>query len=1239
MEINLTKNAHNQCLVTCDGQFSHAFSSAELFPEQQAEKNLLSNPVETGKRLFDVLFRAGTPARTAWEAHPKRILLVCSEVELDAIPWEYLHSPNAFIVLDVAFVRGLPASQRQPAPDLHGVPLHIIAVPSNPIAHEIARLDIEGEWLRLKASLNGLESAITLERVRPPTLEQARRLVANKHLRVIHFMGHGGQADRQALLLFENEYGAPKGITVQDFIRRMEDSAFLVTLNACISATPGKTEFSNFARALAEHGVPYALGMRFSIPDDDAKAFSRTFYDELARGSLVENALRHARASLAESRNPWAVGTPVLYTSLEAAAPGFETPTGSPRVLEHQPPLELYVLPPTAGAFQGRVDELLSLGKALTGEPRPKLLTIHGAGGQGKTALAREAAERFAHAWPGGVWAATLETRPTRAAFAFQLAQFLRIPTDSFPHQEDLERAILTQLNQHRTLLVLDNAETFTEAVKARDSQALDLAAFLRDGLLSTPACLLVTSREPLGWPGEQVLLLEGLSPAEGAALFFQSAPQRQGEIHMAQVEALSQRLEGHPLALLLLGLAFNETSISLEQFIAEHEARLLKAENRYHKEDHRHRTLYASMETSVRYLDEPHKALLSALWIFQAPFMPGTVARIFTPPDLAEDQAGALSESIAEQLHTLARRGLLVSERETLGEGSLLLYRTLPTLRLFARHYLGQALPVETLQERLASAYEYLVNNIYRELDRTTWASYLARRCRADFEACFEWLLDEARGGYANRLGWVLQRTGDTQAGLRWLEQALALAQGKDQDLELQVRNNMALVYSATGHPDQALALYQQALPMLREVGDRAGEATTLNNMAEVYRATGHPDQALALYQQALPIRREVGDRAGEAATLNNMAGVYSDTGHPDQALALYQQALPIWRAVGDRAGEAVTCFNMAWLLRDLGQAEQAVALLRQAVRLEGQVHHPDYPQDSALLAQWEAALAQGKTLPQDSSGTGASGLSAELVQTIAANTLKVLTDVPEKLSEWRDAINGALGQARANSMPDEMEFFGAILALLERQEPAIPVGNPYAQVVNTLVQRLTGSPDEQGAPVSRELSQAVQAYLQAPDLAATRQAVEQHQALLFAPEAHQVLAALSERAHNENNAQAADFFAMHLALLQACLENGIAATFDRLAAQPDETPPLPGGLPADFVIRCTAGLKAAPQERQALFTYLTQANARVSTPEAGKLISCAIQVIFGADPATLGADLPEPYASIWQAIVSRSG
>src|SRR5262249_48423545 len=160
-------------------------------------------------------------------------------------------------------------------------------------------------------------------------------------------------------------------------------------------------------------------------------------------------------------------------------------------------------------------------------------------------------------------------------------------------------------------------------------------------------------------------------------------------------------------------------------------------------------------------------------------------------------------------------------------------------------------------------------------------------------------------------------------------------------------------------GDPDGALDDYQQALPIYRQVGDRAGEAATLNNIGGVYDQRGDSENALHHYQQALPIRRQVGDRAGEATTLNNIAMVYYRRGDGENALHRYQQALPIARQVGDRAGEAVTRYNIAIQLRAGGRLPEAVAELEIVVALDRAVHHPDLDADTAVLQQVRAELA----------------------------------------------------------------------------------------------------------------------------------------------------------------------------------------------------------------------------------------------------------------------------------------
>jgi tetratricopeptide (TPR) repeat protein len=168
------------------------------------------------------------------------------------------------------------------------------------------------------------------------------------------------------------------------------------------------------------------------------------------------------------------------------------------------------------------------------------------------------------------------------------------------------------------------------------------------------------------------------------------------------------------------------------------------------------------------------------------------------------------------------------------------------------------------------------------------------------------------------------------------WAGRSAALGQ---YDQALQNYQQAAVVYHGQGQYDRALQSFQQALVIYREVGDRAGEGTTLNNIGAVYHARGQYDQALQNYQQALVIYREVGDRAREGAALDNIGAVYQTRGQYDQALQNYQQALVIRREVGDRAGEGVALNNIGEIHRVRGQYDRALENYQQALVIAREV------------------------------------------------------------------------------------------------------------------------------------------------------------------------------------------------------------------------------------------------------------------------------------------------------------
>jgi tetratricopeptide (TPR) repeat protein len=602
---------------------------------------------------------------------------------------------------------------------------------------------------------------------------------------------------------------------------------------------------------------------------------------------------------------------------------------------------------------------------------------------------------------------------PGREVFVSDLARFLGIATQEIHDPAEIEREVLRQLNQRRTLIVLDNAETLVEAVKANTEAAIELALFLCEHLPSPLVSMLITSREFLGWDGEVGLErdLEGLAPEDGARLFQQAAPQRVGDAELALAAELSLKVDGHPLSLRLLGGAFNESSISLAAFVKDCEAHLLQAENTYVGVEHRHRTLYACIDTSVHYLDDELTDLLRKLWLFHAPFLPETTVEIFDP---AHNDTKDEASPVYDQLYTLWRRGLLVREEGTVREGTIPFYRVLPTIRPYIEKYLARAEERESLLAAFGAAYAQLVHNLYRELNRGGVAAFIAFQAREDIE--------------------------------RGLSSVTGVAQGQDRQLELHALNNMALVYDATGQPKRALELFEQALPLRREVGDRAGEAATLNGLAYLLMDMRRYEEALAAFDQSLELENTVNHVAGEVAGLVGIA------------LLLYQHL--------NRSQEAIA------------KMEQALALLKTT----------GLPQSAAGqtvedLQHYLDAIRQGLTPGQESSGPAT--MPSDQLRTIVSNTVAVMTTMPDRRAEWREVIANALqnAQQQVTDWHIEVELFTAILAILDGEAATLPGDHPFAPAL-AQIQYLAAMSAQTTDEALKALLQVIQLGLFSGDL-----------------------------------------------------------------------------------------------------------------------------------------------------------
>jgi tetratricopeptide (TPR) repeat protein len=302
---------------------------------------------------------------------------------------------------------------------------------------------------------------------------------------------------------------------------------------------------------------------------------------------------------------------------------------------------------------------------------------------------------------------------------------------------------------------------------------------------------------------------------------------------------------------------------------------------------------------------------------------------------------------------------------------------------------------------------------------------------------------------------------------------------------------------------------LYEQALLISKEVGDRAQEGRTFSNLAGVYRGIGQLQRARELYEQALPISREVGNRAGEAITLSNLATVYQGIGQLQRARELYEQALPIRREVGDRAGEAATLNGLAVLFRDMQLYEEAESAFKSSIELEHECMHYagevagfvglavllyqnlHRSQEAIVSMERAIALLQQTGLPQDAAGqtveqllndlqamrdgtmpagqsATAATLPANVIGQFVGNTVAVMTTLSEHRSEWRETVTDQLQRAQQQGpgWQIEGEFFTAILAVLAGQPPTLPPDHPYASAIAAIQEGIAQSRVERESP-----------------------------------------------------------------------------------------------------------------------------------------------------------------------------
>jgi len=145
----------------------------------------------------------------------------------------------------------------------------------------------------------------------------------------------------------------------------------------------------------------------------------------------------------------------------------------------------------------------------------------------------------------------------------------------------------------------------------------------------------------------------------------------------------------------------------------------------------------------------------------------------------------------------------------------------------------------------------------------------------------------------------------------------------------------------------------YEEALTILRRLGDQRSVASVLGNLGNLARQQGQPEQALLLYTEALTLLLQLDDQREAAITRQELGALARQQGQLEEAQQLLTESLATTRQIKDRQNVAHALKELGLLMQQQGQLEQALHTLLSAEVGLALVNSPDTSSVDEILRQ----------------------------------------------------------------------------------------------------------------------------------------------------------------------------------------------------------------------------------------------------------------------------------------------
>jgi predicted ATPase/DNA-binding SARP family transcriptional activator len=607
-------------------------------------------------------------------------------------------------------------------------------------------------------------------------------------------------------------------------------------------------------------------------------------------------------------------------------------------------------LPAAATPFIGREAELAKIGDLLR-DPACRLVSLIGPGGSGKTRLALEAAadilsDAQVSSYEHGIYFVSLAPLRSPDSIVPTVAQAIGF---SFYGEREPRQQLLDYLHQKCMLLVMDNFEHLLSSVCSSEDEGGENKggeSLVIDILKTAPNVkVLTTSRARLNLRGEHLFPVGGMDlppllssedeeQYDAVELFSTGARRAEPGFELTgdnakDVVRVCRLVEGMPLGILLAAawtrlLTPGEIADQVKGGID-----FLATEG--HDVPARQRSMRATLAHSWRLLTEREREVFRALSVFRGGF--------------TREAAQAVTGVSLQELMALVDKSLL--HRAPTGR-----YEIHELLRQYAADKLRREEKLDESPAAAEAAHDQHCSYYTAALQQ--WAADLkgprqqAALAEMDLEienarAAWTWAVEQ---GQVERLDQALEglcrfydlcgRWQEGEAACRVAADRLATGKGmRVRAKALAWQGRFSLKLRGTG---PALELQRQSLellemPELAEQDTRSERAFILWQMGEAMAYRGY--ECTELFEQALALYRELGDRWGMAYALEGLGWLDLHSGTYGEARRLFEECLAIRRSLDDRMEIARSLLCLGNVARDQGQLEEGERLLRECIAL----------------------------------------------------------------------------------------------------------------------------------------------------------------------------------------------------------------------------------------------------------------------------------------------------------------